>query len=104
MYFAAISRFHSDALGVPDDDGFVIVTAASDKGLVDIHDRRPLVMTRLASVEWMAPETTPERVAELAHDCLRSADEFAFHAVDKAVGNIHNDTEFLIDNYHNPLI
>ncbi|WP_162497734.1 SOS response-associated peptidase family protein [Klebsiella pneumoniae] len=27
-------------------EGFLIVTAAADKGLVDIHDRRPLVTYR----------------------------------------------------------
>ncbi len=34
-------------------EGFLIVTAAADKGLVDIHDRRPLVMTQEAAREWM---------------------------------------------------
>ncbi len=26
-------------------EGFLIVTSAADKGLVDIHDRRPLALT-----------------------------------------------------------
>lgn len=34
-------------------EGFLIVTAAADQGLVDIHDRRPLVMTPEAAREWM---------------------------------------------------
>lgn len=29
-----------------DAEGFLLVTAAADKGLVDIHDRRPLVYHR----------------------------------------------------------
>lgn len=34
-------------------EGFLIVTAAADQGLVDIHDRRPLVLTPEAAREWM---------------------------------------------------
>lgn len=34
-------------------EGFLIVTAAADQGLVDIHDRRPLVLSPEAAREWM---------------------------------------------------
>ncbi|MEI4140158.1 SOS response-associated peptidase family protein, partial [Klebsiella pneumoniae] len=34
-------------------EGFLIVTAAADRGLVDIHDRRPLVLAPEAAREWM---------------------------------------------------
>ncbi|MCS6028976.1 SOS response-associated peptidase family protein [Klebsiella quasipneumoniae subsp. quasipneumoniae] len=34
-------------------EGFLLVTAAADRGLVDIHDRRPLVLTPEAAREWM---------------------------------------------------
>ncbi|WP_413728720.1 SOS response-associated peptidase family protein [Sodalis sp. RH19] len=104
IFFAAISRFHPDALDAPEDDGFVIVTAASDKGLVDIHDRRPLVMTREASLEWLSPDTTPERAEELAKDFVIPADEFTFHPVGKAVGNIHNDNAGIIERIDNPAV
>ncbi len=70
-----------------------------DKGLVDIHDRRPLVMTRS---EWMSPDTTPEQAEELAHDCAISADEFTFYPIGRAVGNIHNDVESIIKRINNP--
>lgn len=30
-------------------EGFLIVTAAADKGLVDVHDRRPLVLVSVAA-------------------------------------------------------
>lgn len=37
-------------------EGFLIVTAAADQGLVDIHDRRPLVLSPEAAQEWMRQE------------------------------------------------
>lgn len=104
IFLAAISRLHPDALDAPEDDGFVILTAASAKGLVDIHDRRPLVMTRKASLEWLAPDTTPERAEVLAHDFAIPADEFAFHPVSKAVGNIHNDNDSVIKQINNAIL
>ncbi len=104
IFFAAISRFHPDALDPPEDDGFVIVTAASDKGLLDIHDRRPLVMTREASLEWMSPDTLPERAVELAHDAAIPADEFEWHPVSKAVGSVRNNDKSLIQEIENPVI
>jgi putative SOS response-associated peptidase YedK len=36
-----------------DTEGFLIVTSAADKGLVDIRDRCPLVMSPEAAREWM---------------------------------------------------
>ncbi len=49
-------------------EGFLIVTAAADRGLVDIHDRRPLVLTPEAAREWMRQDVTG---AEAAEDCSR---------------------------------
>ncbi|WP_213992867.1 SOS response-associated peptidase family protein [Sodalis sp. dw_96] len=104
IFLAAISRFHADALDAPDEDGFVIVTAASDKGLLDIHDRRPLVMTRKACLEWLSFDTSPEHAEQLALDCGIPADEFTFHPVGKAVGNIHNNSAAIIKSIENPII
>jgi putative SOS response-associated peptidase YedK len=52
IFFAAIGRYHPDESDLP-DDGFAIVTAASDSGLLDIHDRRPVVLPPAAAREWM---------------------------------------------------
>ncbi|WP_112289699.1 SOS response-associated peptidase family protein [Rahnella sp. AN3-3W3] len=57
LFLAAISRYHPGAAGTPEDDGFVIVTAASDHGLLDIHDRRPLVLDPVKALEWLNGDT-----------------------------------------------
>lgn len=45
LFFAALAEVHHDV--EPDErDGFVIITAAADQGLLDIHDRKPLVLTQ----------------------------------------------------------
>lgn len=42
MFFAGLAQVHP-GLEPHEDDGFVIITDASDAGMVDIHDRRPVV-------------------------------------------------------------
>lgn len=97
IFFAAISRFRPDEIESPEDDGFVIVTAASDSGLVDIHDRRPVVLPPDAAREWMNPDTSPERAKEIALEELTPAEEFDWHPVIKKVGNIRNNSPELIE-------
>lgn len=45
MFFGALAQVNP-GLEPHEGDGFVIITAASDQGMVDIHDRRPLVLAR----------------------------------------------------------
>jgi putative SOS response-associated peptidase YedK len=104
IFFAAIGRYHPDEAVPLDDSGFVIVTAASDSGLLDIHDRRPVVLPPAAAREWMAPETTPERAEELATGAATPPDDFKWHPVGKSVGNIRNDNAELSKPILNPLV
>jgi len=41
--------------------GLQCMTAPSDQGMVDIHDRRPLMLTPENANEWLAPTITPSR-------------------------------------------
>lgn len=45
MFFGALAQV-SVGLEPHEGEGFVIITAASDQGMVDIHDRKPLVLYR----------------------------------------------------------
>ncbi len=71
-------------------EGFLIVTSAADKGLVDIHDRRPLVLSPEAAREWMRQEVGGKEAEEIAADGAVPADNFAWYAVSSAVGNPKN--------------
>jgi len=78
-------------------EGFLIVTAAADKGLVDIHDRRPLVLTPEAAREWLRQETRGVDAEELANTGAVAAEEFTWHPVTRAVGNVQNQGAELIE-------
>lgn len=95
LFFAALAEVHP---GIePDErDGFVIITAAADQGLVDIHDRKPLVLSPELAREWINPDTSIERTAEIVTTGCRPAGDFKWHVVSKQVGNVRNqDAELL---------
>jgi putative SOS response-associated peptidase YedK len=41
-----------------DGHGFVIVTDAAEAGMLDVHDRRPLVFSAQNARQWLDPSTT----------------------------------------------
>jgi putative SOS response-associated peptidase YedK len=76
--------------------GFLIVTSAADKGLVDIHDRRPLVLSPEAAREWMRQDVGGKEAEEIAADGAVSAEMFIWHAVSRAIGNVKNQGMHLV--------
>ncbi len=87
LFFAALAEVHT---GIePDErDGFVIITAAADQGLGDIHDRMPLVLSPELAREWINPDTLIERTSKIVTAGCRQAGDFKWHAVSKQVGNV----------------
>lgn len=79
-----------------ENEGFLIVTTAADKRLVDIHDRQPLILTPDAARNWLTPDTSGKEAEELTCSGSVSADELIWHAVSKAVGNVKNQGRDLI--------
>lgn len=96
MFFAALGQVRA-GLEPDDQDGFVIITADSDQGMVDIHDRRPVVLSPEHAREWLDPDLTTQRATELARDCCRPTQEFEWFPVGKAVGNVRNQGPELIE-------
>jgi putative SOS response-associated peptidase YedK len=43
-------------------------TAAADEGLLDIHDRRPLVYSPDAASKWLSENTTGKEAEDIAHE------------------------------------
>jgi len=98
MFFAALAQVRpGPGLEANEGDGFVIITAASDSGMVDIHDRRPLVLSPEMASEWLDPELSPARAEEIARNCSRPTEEFEWFTVGKAVGNVRNQGSELIE-------
>ncbi|QRG80928.1 SOS response-associated peptidase [Citrobacter sp. R56] len=82
-------------------EGFLIVTTAADKGLVDIHDRQPLVLSPEAAREWMQQDVGGKEAERIVGDGAVSGGHFTWHAVSRAVGNVKNQGSELIDSVNN---
>ncbi|MEH6389198.1 MULTISPECIES: SOS response-associated peptidase family protein [Pseudomonas] len=87
MFLAAIAAFsQGDSAG-----GFAIITDDSDQGMVDIHDRRPVVLPPDVAREWLDPALPANHAHDLARYHSLPADAFEWYAVTRAVGNVSND-------------
>ncbi|CAI8793527.1 Abasic site processing protein YedK [Pseudomonas marginalis] len=95
MFFGALAQVHP-GLDPHMDDGFVIITAASDQGMVDIHDRKPLVLSPACAREWLDPNLSPERAEEIARECCQPVCDFEWYPVGKEAGHVRNQRPTLI--------
>jgi putative SOS response-associated peptidase YedK len=73
------------------------MTAPSDQGMVDIHDRRPLMLTPENANEWLAPTITPSRAEEITKELCQPTEEFEWFPLGKVVGNVRNQVPELIE-------
>lgn len=93
---AAIGQFPGLDDEPGEQHGFVIITADSAGGMVDIHDRRPVVLSPELAREWLDPATPPERAEQIVLMQGEPAEAFAWYAVDPAVGNVRNQGPHLV--------
>jgi putative SOS response-associated peptidase YedK len=67
------------------ETGFVIVTEDSGAGMVDVHDRRPVVLEPEDALRWMNPDTSVEEAAYIAQIWSVPTEEFIWWKVDRSV-------------------
>jgi putative SOS response-associated peptidase YedK len=95
MFLAALTNYRPDK--EPDDGtGFVIVTEAADEGLVDVHDRRPVVLGAEDAALWMDNDLPKEQAEQLARSMSLPPDCFVWYPVSKDVNKASNNNESLI--------
>ena len=97
VFCAGIGQFPAPGVLPREDDGFVIITADSLGGLLDIHDRRPVVFDAQHAREWLDPATSHERAEQMLLFEGEPSDAFEWHKVGKAVGNTRNQGAHLIE-------
>jgi putative SOS response-associated peptidase YedK len=96
MFFAAVGQLSHNGSEVREDDGFVIITADAQGGMLDIHDRRPVVLPADLAREWIDPNTTSQRAEKIVRELGLPSEKFAWYPVSKAVGNVKNTGAALI--------
>lgn len=71
--------------------GFVLVTDDAAGGMLDIHDRRPVVMDAETAMLWLDHDLSPQQALELARQAAVPADAFEWHKVSTAVNRVGRD-------------
>ncbi|WP_260498066.1 SOS response-associated peptidase family protein [Pseudomonas sp. MSSRFD41] len=71
-------------------------------GMVDIHDRRPVVLAPDLAREWLDPATPKERAEQMALYQGEPSELFEWFRVSTAVGNVRNHGAELIEPMARP--
>lgn len=88
---ASIGQFASR-----ENDGFVIITADAQGGMVDVHDRRPVVLSPSLARQWVDTALPKEQAEQLVLNLGEGPAEFEWYRVSVAVGNVRNQGPALI--------
>ncbi|MGB8420187.1 SOS response-associated peptidase [Paraburkholderia sp.] len=87
IFFAGLSSVKPETPDAPPTehsgvvDGFVIVTDAAAGGMLDVHDRRPLVLTVEEARVWLDPDTTFEEAVHVANNARKVSEDFHWFPV-----------------------
>jgi putative SOS response-associated peptidase YedK len=96
MFLAAITNYRPDKT-LTEGTGFVIVTAAAEGGMVDMHDRRPVVFTPEDAALWMDNSLPPDQAEHFARSLSLPAEAFDRYQVSKDVNKIGYNDRHLIE-------
>ena len=89
LYLAALANFAPDT-EVKTSNGFTIVTADAQGGMVDVHDRCPVVLSAQDAALWLDPLFDAQQAEHLARSVALGLDSFEWYMVERAVGNVKN--------------
>lgn len=71
--------------------GFVLVTDDATEGMLDIHDRRPVVLSAADAALWLDPAISPQQAIELARQRALKPDQFEWHKVSPMLNRAGSD-------------
>ena len=91
VFMAALGSFGTLSDNNRATAGFTIITADALGGMVDVHDRRPVVLSAQDAILWMDPALPPAAAEQLARTQALGPQAFAWHQVTRAVGSVRND-------------
>jgi putative SOS response-associated peptidase YedK len=93
-------RLYAEEIGWDMRDGLKwreFVTAAAEAGLVDVHDRRPVVLAPEDARLWMDHDFSAEPAEQLARAASLPPEAFEWYKVSTDINNARNNDEHLIE-------
>lgn len=102
MFLAALTDLHAPrAPGV--EPGFVIVTAEAGYGLVEVGDRRPVVLAPEDVHVWLDLSVEAEVAHHIVRELLLPPPAFQWYTVNPAVRDAQRDTADLLHPVEEPV-
>lgn len=98
LFLAAITNWRPYTQN-PEGAGFVIVTAEAEGGMVDVHDRSPVVLAPEAARLWMDHSFSADQAEQLARGRSLAADAFEWYRISPEVNKAGNNECHLIERH-----
>ncbi|MDG9922414.1 MULTISPECIES: SOS response-associated peptidase family protein [unclassified Pseudomonas] len=96
LFLPAVGQFSEPDQEPKPDDGFRIITADSEGGMLDVHDRRPVVFDAKSARAWIS-DISLEDAGHMLYKQALPVEEFHWYAVGPEVGNYRNEGAGLIE-------
>ncbi|MDN6872961.1 SOS response-associated peptidase [Pseudomonas citronellolis] len=94
---AAIGQFSEAGREASEHDGCVIITADAEGGLVDVHDRRPVILPPGLAGEWLDASTPLERAEQILLHQSEPPAAFEWYRVSSEANNAKHQGPHLIE-------
>lgn len=96
MFLAALTNFRPGK-ELHEGSGFVIITATAEGGMVDVHDRRPVVFSADDAQLWLDAALPVEQAEHLARSMTLPTETFEWYKVSKDASRVGNNNPHLIE-------
>jgi putative SOS response-associated peptidase YedK len=96
LFICALAKFKPHADEQSYGAGFALLTRESSGGMLDVHDRRPIVLNAKDAAMWIDLSWSAEQMEELVRTSALSTDAFDWHQVTREVNRVGNDGAHLI--------
>jgi putative SOS response-associated peptidase YedK len=96
LFMAAIAHIGAHAKHKA-EAGFVIVTTDAVGGMVDVHDRRPVVLTAADAATWLNRALPPNEAEHRSRVARRPPEDFDWYRVSTAVNKASNEAPDLTE-------
>jgi putative SOS response-associated peptidase YedK len=97
IYIAALTGYRPSVEGEQPHGGMALVTTESAGGMLDVHDRRPIVLTPEDAKMWIDLSWSAEQMLELVRASALPPDAFEWYQVTREVNKAGNQSPEMIE-------
>jgi putative SOS response-associated peptidase YedK len=97
IYIAALTGYRPSVEGEQPHGGMALVTTESAGGMLDVHDRRPIVLTPEDAKMWIDLSWSAEQMLELVRAAALPPDAFTWYKVTRDVNKAGNQSPEMVE-------